>query len=383
MRFMFIIQGEGRGHFTQALVMRELFKNRGDEVCAVLVGKSVNRQLPGFFTEKIQAPVFTFESPNFLPTPQNKRPRITQSIFSNLKKLPAFIPGIRLIHQKIDELQPDAIINFYELLSGLSNLFFPPQIPVICIGHQYLFLHPDFYFPPKSKVGLASLRFFTRLTAIGSTQKLALSFYDFPDHPDGEIIIVPPLLRQDVLNKKAVKGNYIHGYLLNSGYASEIEKWHRRNPKLPLHFFWDKKDTPEQFSVNPNFTLHKINDHLFLEYMAGCKAYATTAGFESVCEALFLQKPVLMVPAHIEQECNAWDAMRAGAGISSDGFDLDKLQSLIQDYRPNPLFRQWAQSAPSAIYEAIRDAYTRYYSRHTLFERLLSKIKIVCSTIYS
>lgn len=55
--------------------------------------------------------------------------------------------------------------------------------------------------------------------------------------------------------------------------------------------------------------------------MAGCKAFATTAGFESVCEALYLQKPVLMVPVHIEQECNAFDATRAGAGIRSDRFD--------------------------------------------------------------
>lgn len=50
--------------------------------------------------------------------------------------------------------------------------------------------------------------------------------------------------------------------------------------------------------------------------MAGCRAYATTAGFESICEAMYLGKPVLMVPAHIEQDCNAHDAMRAGAGLS-------------------------------------------------------------------
>ena len=37
----------------------------------------------------------------------------------------------------------------------------------------------------------------------------------------------------------------------------------------------------------------------------GCKAYASTAGFESVCEAMYLGKPILMVPAHIEQDCNA------------------------------------------------------------------------------
>lgn len=52
--------------------------------------------------------------------------------------------------------------------------------------------------------------------------------------------------------------------------------------------------------------------------MSSCRAYATTAGFESVCEAMYLGKPLLMVPAHIEQDCNAYDAARGGAGIISD-----------------------------------------------------------------
>lgn len=49
--------------------------------------------------------------------------------------------------------------------------------------------------------------------------------------------------------------------------------------------------------------------------MAGCRAYASTAGFESICEAMYLGKPVLMVPAHIEQDCNAYECPAAGAGL--------------------------------------------------------------------
>lgn len=52
-----------------------------------------------------------------------------------------------------------------------------------------------------------------------------------------------------------------------------------------------------------------------LHYLANSKAYATTGGFESVCEAMYMGKPVLMVPAHVEQECNAFEAMNQGAGI--------------------------------------------------------------------
>lgn len=75
--------------------------------------------------------------------------------------------------------------------------------------------------------------------------------------------------------------------------------------------------------------------------MAGCKAYASTAGFESICEAMYLGKPVLMVPAHIEQDCNAYDAMKAGAGIISDSFDLQPLLRFAGEYTPNRHFVYW------------------------------------------
>lgn len=83
--------------------------------------------------------------------------------------------------------------------------------------------------------------------------------------------------------------------------------------------------------------------------MAGCRAYATTAGFESICEAMYLGKPVLMVPAHIEQDCNAYDAMKAGAGIVSDSFNLKSLLRFAGSYSPNRNFVRWVRSSERRI----------------------------------
>ena len=47
--------------------------------------------------------------------------------------------------------------------------------------------------------------------------------------------------------------------------------------------------------MDDTLSFHQLDDVKFLRYMAGCKAYATTAGFESVCEAMYLGKPLLMV----------------------------------------------------------------------------------------
>lgn len=66
MKFLFIVQGEGRGHLTQAITLEEILRRNGHEVVEVLVGKSSSRRLPGFFNRNIHAPIKRFVSPNFL-----------------------------------------------------------------------------------------------------------------------------------------------------------------------------------------------------------------------------------------------------------------------------------------------------------------------------
>lgn len=152
MRFLFIVQGEGRGHLTQAITFEEMLRRNGHEVVEVLVGKSSSRTLPGFFNRTIQAPVKRFLSPNFLPTADNKRVNLTKSLIYNLIRLPEYIRSMRYINQRIRETEADVVINFYELLTGLTYLLFRPSVPYVCIGHQYLFLHRDFDFPNKSAI---------------------------------------------------------------------------------------------------------------------------------------------------------------------------------------------------------------------------------------
>ena len=66
MKVLFIIQGEGRGHLTQAMTMERLLMSHGHEVVGMLVGKSESRKLPAFFTDNVHAPISYFETINFV-----------------------------------------------------------------------------------------------------------------------------------------------------------------------------------------------------------------------------------------------------------------------------------------------------------------------------
>jgi UDP:flavonoid glycosyltransferase YjiC (YdhE family) len=52
-KFLFVVQGEGRGHLTQALALQDILHNAGHKVVAVLVGKSY-RKIPDFFITKMK-----------------------------------------------------------------------------------------------------------------------------------------------------------------------------------------------------------------------------------------------------------------------------------------------------------------------------------------
>jgi len=343
MKFIFVVQGEGRGHLTQAIALREMLAKNGHEVVAVLVGKSNRRELPSFFLKNIQSEVLRFESPNFLPASKNKQANLWTSIVYNLLKSVTYLKSIHFIRKQIKNLNVDIVVNFYEMLTGLTYFLFPPKIPYVCIAHQYIFLHPEFRFPDANKVELGLLRFFTRITCINATKLFALSIKKMDNVPKSRMIVVPPLLRKDVFEAAVSDGNYLHGYMLNDTYADKIIRFQEEHPDVFINFFWDRKGVEDVTVINDRLSFYRLNDKLFISRMAGCKAYATTAGFESVCEAMYLGKPVLMVPTHIEQACNAFEASLAGAGIVADDFELDKLLEYIPHYQKKTDFHDWVQ----------------------------------------
>ncbi|MCI1683124.1 MAG: glycosyltransferase [Bacteroides sp.] len=382
MKILFIVQGEGRGHLTQSISLEEILRRNGHEVVEVLVGKSNYRHLPGFFNCNIQSPIKRFLSPNFLPTPANQRVSVWRSVLYNIIKIPVYLRSVCYIYNRIENSEADLVVNFYEILTGMTYFLFRPSVPQISIGHQYLFLHHEFEFPPKNSFSLLMLRFFTRLTCIGAVEKLALSFVPMKVDNKARIRVVPPLLRQEVLCCEATAGDYLHGYIVNAGFGQCIIDWHRKNPDIPLHFFWDKPEEEDTSKIDETLTFHQLNDTEFLRYMAGCKSYATTAGFESVCEAMYLGKPILMVPAHIEQDCNAYDAERAGAGIVSDHFDLSRLSDFeTKKYKPLLSFKNWVRGSEWQILNIIEAVNTSSYYRVHPLGRLVHLYRYILNIV--
>ncbi len=353
-RFLFIVQGEGRGHMTQAISLQALLQEAGHQLVAVLVGRSPNREIPAFFYQHIQAPIESFDSPNFVTDAQKKGIKILPTITHNLRNTRKYLGSLRKMHQLMQQYQPEVIINFYDFLGGLYQWKYKPAAPMFCIGHQYFLDHPRFEFP-KGWLDQRLLKINSKITSYRAYKKLALSFQKYLDDFDNTAI-VPPLLRAEVLAQVPEKQDFLLVYVNNDGYGEEIKKWHAQHPEVRLHCFWDRKGAPEEEQLHENLCFHQIDDKKFLEKMRTCRGFVTTAGFESVCEAMYLGKPVMMVPVegHFEQHCNALDGSKAGAGIMSHHFNL----SLLLDYIPqhqsvHSAMKDWVAQAPAIFLKEL------------------------------
>jgi UDP:flavonoid glycosyltransferase YjiC (YdhE family) len=64
-----------------------------------------------------------------------------------------------------------------------------------------------------------------------------------------------------------------------------------------------------------------IDERRFLDHLAGCDALISTAGNQLVGEALYLRKPVLVLPEerNFEQSVNAYFLEQSGAGWAERG----------------------------------------------------------------
>ncbi|MFA6200973.1 MAG: glycosyltransferase family protein [Bacteroidales bacterium] len=350
MKYLFIIQGEGRGHLTQAISLSSILRKNGHEVVGALVGKNKERVIPKFFYDKIGTEVITYNSPNFVWNKAETDVKLFQTVVFNMtaSKFRDYNKSMDLIHNEIKEREPDVVINFYELLAGLTNLRYNEQTPFISMAHQYLIMHSQYPFRKMDNQNMLYLKLNTFLSSYGSSKKLGLSFYDMEEDTNNNISIVPPLLRDEVLKLKPTQGDYILTYIVVKGFAEEIMKWHYENPEQKLHVFWDKSDESEETKIDDTLTFHKINDIKFLEYLANCKAFVTTAGFESVCEAMYLNKSIMMIPTHVEQKINSLDAESSGIGIASNDFNISKILNLSNTKSEgNKSFNLWIESAES------------------------------------
>jgi uncharacterized protein (TIGR00661 family) len=358
LRVAFVVQGEGRGHMTQALALASHLRAAGHQITKVLVGASAHRSVPDYFVAGIDAPVETFAAPTQVPDRSVRGVSVGATTADAIRRLPRFIRSGWRIH--VETRGVDVVVNFLDLVGGLSRLVFQTRVPAVAVAHNYLFLHPALRNAPGTAHARAAVLAYARLTAGRARARVALSFDALPDDLPSRIVVAPPLLRPGLERMRPRDEGYLLAYALNAGYGAELASWHRGNRNVTVHCYIDGGARALGAEPSEGFHAHALDDTRFLRHLQGCRAYVGTAGFESICEALYLGKPALVIATagQLEQTLNAWDAVRVGAARAGAYSDLDAFWSTPSVPTPSAVtsFRAWVAQAPALVVDCVERA---------------------------
>lgn len=338
---------------TQALALAPMLRAAGHEVVRVMIGRSAHRPVPTYFSEGIGAPVIPFEAPVQVPDEDRRGVSVARTLGDAVRRSPRFFQSAVKIAEHVEDA--DVVVNLLDLMAGVSRRLFHSRTPAVAIAHNYLFLHRELADAPGPARHRSAILAYARATATRTSRKIALAFTPLEPDPGHDLDIAPPLLRPGLDRLEIRDGGYLLAYALNSGYGASLIEWQRRS-RVEVHCFVEggASALPE---AAQGFHAHDLDAAKFLEHLAGCRAYVGSAGFESLCEAHYLGKPILAVPTEgqFEQTLNAWDAQRCGVARPGSYEDLDDFWS--KPAQPDPTrvrhFRAWVDRAPEILVAAI------------------------------
>lgn len=339
----------------QALALRDLLEAAGHCITRVCLGRSQKRQIPEFFSEEVGEKLLILDSPGFVTDRRDRGVKPFLTVVYNTMRVFTFLKSLAVLRRTIRADRPDAVINFYDLLGGFYTFIFPSGMPFICIGHQCMIEHPSFVFPRGYVLGKFMMMRLHKLTSYGSAAKIALSFKELSDVAEEDLYVVPPLLRKSFKEQAPESGNFILAYMTNSGYAADVEKGCRENPRVHVRAFGDASQPEAAHKPLENLTFYRLHGEKFREALRCCKGVMTTAGFETVCEAAYLGKPVLAVPMkkQYEQTCNAAEAEEYGLAVYAERFDpalIDRYADVFDtSNHAHAEFKAWCDASEESM----------------------------------
>lgn len=347
---LFIVQGEGRGHMSQAMALKEILEDAGHTIEAVFTGNRTSEAIPTYFTEFFPGQVRSFFSPYFLRTPNKKGIYVGRTLLFNITHSLKYLREAFRIRKKINELRPDVVFNFYDLVGAIALKKVNPGIKRIGIGHHF-YLHLNGYQCNNGSVchrWLLSIH--TSLIMRACDRVLALSFREAEGN--SSITVIPPLLRRAFteINYKPLDRYLV--YFLNDGFIFDLIRISQEDPGFLADVF---TSITMDYNLPSGIKIHPLDHHKFKEKMAVCKGLITTSGFDTLTEAAYQGIPMVVVPSqhHFEQRCNGMDLERTGMGNV-----VDKLEPGIHDRMnsyDNNAYRQWVDRAGEMILKSIKE----------------------------
>jgi uncharacterized protein (TIGR00661 family) len=298
--------GEGFGHVSRAVAFYEALKDRYEIVIFAphTVHEFLSRKAPGARVHEV---------------PHMHLAKIADRIdyFRTFREnLPTFLTLrtkiVRMSHLlRREGIQ--ALVNDYEPFTAIAAKRI--GTPVLQFNHPGIVV-----ISPSMALDALAIKIGARFMMPAFDKRMFVSFYN------GD---VGPMIRRELAEAPLSSGDY---------YVVSLKESYRRPVLKRL----------KQLGIS-NYRLFPNPDDDYVSAVAGCRAIITSAGHQTLSEAMYMKKPVFALPqrGQYEQRLNAQMLVAAGWGSFGSIRNLKRtLPRFIRDLdagvfprRPNPLIR--------------------------------------------
>jgi len=308
MRIVYGVHGYGRGHATRALAVLPHLTEK-HQVLVLAGGDAYRTIAPEYAVVRVPTLGFVYSVGSGARRRSNWRTfcHNTPALFDLLCHGPTF----QLASEVVEEFAPDVVISDAECLS--SHVAAAHRIPRISFDHISImsYCRPVLSGRDKSTAWLDG--FLYRVLMGRPDRVIVSSFFDAPVR-DPRVCVVGTLVRDSVRSMSPRDGEHLLVYF-NRGHDQIHDELigSLRELDCPVRIYGaSQRGRSGMIEFLPPSNLP------FLEDLASCRAVISTAGNQLVGEAMYLKKPILVLPERCsEQRMNAAAVEQLGIGMQA------------------------------------------------------------------
>lgn len=306
MKVLYAFQGTGNGHHTRAVELLPLLQSLVD-MDVWVSGGGINRSYDVAVDRRFHGVGFTFGTKGGIDWGASLRA---------LKPL-QWVRDVRLL----DLGDYDVVLNDFEPVTAWAAR--RQGVPVVGLSHQAAVKHPSS--PKPAQPDRVAMRILNKYAPADS--EIGFHFQRYAPE------IRTPIIRRHVREASVTCEGHITVYLPAYG-AQALLAVLGQIPEVRWEVFSRHWDMP---TTKGNVRFLPASSDGFLTSMASSNGVLCGAGFETPSEALFLGKPLLVVPMkrQFEQQCNA--AALAQMGVTTmpefEPHSVDTLRTWLRESR--------------------------------------------------
>ena len=336
-KILFGVAGEGLGHAARASIIIKHLEKQGHLVKVISYHQGFWALKNDFDTKKIFG--LRFDNKNGITTYHG-------TVLKNIKKTPEATQSFKKVKSLTKKFKPSIIFTDLEPFSSLMSHLY--DIPLVSVDNQHRITQGKVKYNKKWIVNYLINKVNVRTVAFGAKAYIITSFFNFKiTHPN--TYIVPPILRESILNAKPSTKNHILVYdtTANANYLIKLLK---QRPEKFIIYGQDKD------KIIGNCTFRKRSKKGFFKDLTSAEAVIASAGFTLIAEALHLRKPYFALPIknRLEQLINAYYLKDLGYGNYSEEPTEDDLNNFIANipkYQKN--LTRYKQTDNSRLYKLL------------------------------